>query len=171
MKTIYWTHCCAHSLWYLTIAATDEGLIYVGVTDDLRSSLHKKYRSYEFDYNEDKMKPFVDEFESYFKKERTSFTLPIAECGTLFQSQVWHEVKQIPYGETRTYEQIAIAIGNPKAVRAVGAAIGANPVLIVVPCHRVISKSGELTGYRDGIWLKEKLLQLERSENSYSILD
>lgn len=169
MGKVYWANCCDHFSWYLTIAATDDGLIYVGVTDDIRYGLAKKYATYEREYNEAYMAPYVEQFEAYFAKKLTAIALPIAESGTIFQKQVWHCVREIPFGETRTYEQIAEAIGNPKAVRAVGAAIGANPVLIVVPCHRVISKSGALTGFRDGLWLKEKLLHLEQEEISYSI--
>lgn len=162
MRKVYWTTCCDHFSWYLTIAATDEGLIYVGVTDDIHYGLAKKYATYECEYNDVYMAPYVEQFEAYFEKKQTDFTLPTAESGTLFQKQVWHCVREIPFGETRTYEQIAEKIGNPKAVRAVGAAIGANPVLIIVPCHRVISKSGALTGFRDGLWLKEMLLRFEQ---------
>jgi methylated-DNA-[protein]-cysteine S-methyltransferase len=81
--------------------------------------------------------------------------------GTDFQLRVWHELLTIPYGETRSYAQIAEAIGRPKAVRAVGAANGSNPVAILVPCHRVIGSNGKLTGYGGGLPLKKRLLELE----------
>ncbi|MDM8102298.1 methylated-DNA--[protein]-cysteine S-methyltransferase [Oceanobacillus oncorhynchi] len=82
--------------------------------------------------------------------------------GTAFQESVWEALQHIPYGETVSYMNIAEKIEKPKAVRAVGAAIGANPVMILVPCHRVIAKDGKLTGFRGGIPMKESLLELER---------
>jgi methylated-DNA-[protein]-cysteine S-methyltransferase len=81
--------------------------------------------------------------------------------GTDFQKSVWSQLRKIPYGETRSYSQIAEAIGRPKAVRAVGTANGSNPVAIIVPCHRVIGSSGKLTGYGGGLPLKKRLLELE----------
>ena len=90
------------------------------------------------------------------------FDLPLDLAGTEFQRGVWLELTRIPYGETRSYQQMACAIGSPKAVRAVGAANGANPVAIVVPCHRVIGASGKLVGYGGGLPLKRRLLALER---------
>ena len=99
----------------------------------------------------------------YLKGERKSFHLPLAPKGTDFQQQVWNALLEIPYGETRSYKQIAVAIGNPKAVRAVGMANNRNPLLIVVPCHRVIGADGKLVGYGAGIEKKEFLLRLEKS--------
>ena len=83
--------------------------------------------------------------------------------GTAFQKQVWKALLEIPYGETRSYKQIAEAIGNPKAMRAVGMANNRNPLLIVVPCHRVIGANGKMVGYGEGIEMKEFLLRLEGS--------
>lgn len=99
----------------------------------------------------------------YLKGERKSFDLPLLIKGTTFQQQVWKALLEIPYGETRSYKQIAEAIGNPKAVRAVGMANNRNPLLIVVPCHRVIGANGKLVGYGAGIEMKEFLLRLEKS--------
>ena len=99
----------------------------------------------------------------HLKGERQSFHLPLAPKGTDFQQQVWNALLEIPYGETRSYKQIAVAIGNPKAVRAVGMANNRNPLLIVVPCHRVIGADGKLVGYGAGIEKKEFLLRLEKS--------
>ena len=82
--------------------------------------------------------------------------------GTTFQKQVWEELQRIPYGETRSYEDIAVAIGNPKAVRAVGQANNRNPLLIIVPCHRVIHKNGDITGFACGTEVKKYLLDLEK---------
>ena len=94
---------------------------------------------------------------------RKCFDLPLNPLGTVFQQQVWKALSDIPYGETRSYKQIAEAIGNPKAVRAVGMANNRNPLLIVVPCHRVIGANGKLVGYGAGIEKKEFLLKLEKS--------
>ena len=97
----------------------------------------------------------------YFAGERIQFSCPLDLRGTPFQVAVWQELYRIPYGSTRTYSQIANAIGYPKAVRAVGAANGANPVAVIVPCHRVIGSNGALTGYGGGLPMKEWLLALE----------
>jgi methylated-DNA-[protein]-cysteine S-methyltransferase len=103
----------------------------------------------------------VRQLRAYFDGALRRFTLPLDLQGTAFQLGVWHELETIPFGEFRTYSDIARAIGAPKAVRAVGAANGANPVAIVVPCHRVIGSSGKLVGYGGGLPLKKKLLELE----------
>lgn len=97
----------------------------------------------------------------YFNGRIATFSLPLAAQGTPFQMSVWQALTTIPYGETWSYQQLANAIGNPKAVRAVGLANGKNPISIIVPCHRVIGKSGKLTGYAGGVERKQKLLELE----------
>jgi O-6-methylguanine DNA methyltransferase len=103
----------------------------------------------------------VRQLRAYFAGQLRRFDLPLDMQGTEFQLRVWRELERIPYGETRSYQQIAEAIGAPRAVRAVGAANGANPIPIVVPCHRVIGASGKLVGYGGGLPLKKRLLQLE----------
>jgi methylated-DNA-[protein]-cysteine S-methyltransferase len=105
----------------------------------------------------------VLQLQAYFDHRLRAFDLPLDMQGTPFQKAVWQELGRIPYGETRNYAQIAGAIGIPTAVRAVGAANGANPVAIVVPCHRVIGSSGKLVGYGGGLALKQRLLELEGS--------
>jgi O-6-methylguanine DNA methyltransferase len=100
---------------------------------------------------------------AYFAGQLRRFDLPLDMQGTEFQLRVWHELERIPYGETRSYRQIAEAVGAPRAVRAVGAANGANPIPIVVPCHRVIGANGKLVGYGGGLPLKKRLLELEGS--------
>mgnify|MGYP001944944994 FL=1 len=104
---------------------------------------------------------------NYFTENRQSFDFPIDLHGTPFQKEVWQALQTIPYGETATYSEIAEKVGRPKAVRAVGSAIGKNPLLIVIPCHRVIRKNGDLSGFREGIDLKKKLLQLEKIKNAF----
>ena len=103
-----------------------------------------------------------EQLRQYFAHKRTTFDLPITFTGTEFQRKAWQFLLTIPYGETRSYQQQAQVTGNPKAVRAVGRANGLNPIAIVVPCHRVIGKSGRLTGYAGGLERKEFLLNLER---------
>jgi methylated-DNA-[protein]-cysteine S-methyltransferase len=103
----------------------------------------------------------VSQLRDYFASRLREFHLPLDAAGTPFQKRVWGELVKIPYGETRTYAQVAAAIGSPLAVRAVGAANGANPIAIVVPCHRVIGASGKLVGYGGGLALKRRLLELE----------
>lgn len=103
----------------------------------------------------------ASQLHAYFAGNLRRFELPLDMHGTAFQKSVWRELSDIPYGETRSYAQVAAAIGTPKAVRAVGAANGSNPVPIVVPCHRVIGAGGRLTGYGGGLPLKKRLLQLE----------
>ena len=97
----------------------------------------------------------------YFEKKRKNFNLPLLKVGTPFQSLVWNTLEKIPYGETRSYKDIAIAIGNPKAVRAVGMANNQNKIAIFTPCHRVIGADGKLVGYGGGLHIKRFLLELE----------
>ena len=111
----------------------------------------------------DTIKEAHQQLMEYLKGERKTFDLPLNLKGTDFQKQVWMALCDIPYGETRSYKQIAESIGNPKAVRAVGMANNRNPLLIVVPCHRVIGANGKLVGYGAGIEKKEFLLRLEKS--------
>lgn len=101
------------------------------------------------------------ELRAYFAGELRVFSIPLDLAGTEFQLSVWHYLTKIPYGETRSYAQVAEAVGRPSAVRAVGAANGSNPVAIIVPCHRVIGSNGKLTGYGGGLPLKKRLLELE----------
>ncbi len=103
----------------------------------------------------------VRQLREYFAGERRRFDLPLDMSGTEFQKRVWRALLEIPYGETRSYSHIAAAIGAPRAVRAVGAANGNNPIPIVVPCHRVIGASGRLVGYGGGLEMKRLLLDLE----------
>jgi methylated-DNA-[protein]-cysteine S-methyltransferase len=103
----------------------------------------------------------VMQIDEYFHKTRREFSIPLQIEGTDFEKQVWNILLEIPYGTTRTYMDIAKAIGNPKAVRAVGLANGKNPIPLIIPCHRVIGSNGRLTGYGGGIWRKKWLLQHE----------
>ncbi|MFF3378991.1 methylated-DNA--[protein]-cysteine S-methyltransferase [Streptomyces sp. NPDC002680] len=104
----------------------------------------------------------VDQLKAYFEGELKEFTLRLRLSGTEFQRSVWEQLCRIPYGETRSYGQLADALGNPKASRAVGLANGKNPVGIIVPCHRVVGADGGLTGYGGGLERKQRLLDFER---------
>lgn len=101
------------------------------------------------------------QFDEYFQGRRKQFDLPLHYEGTAFQQRVWEELKKIPYGETRSYEDIALQVGSPKAQRAIGQANNRNPILIIVPCHRVIHKNGDISGFACGIEAKRYLLDLE----------
>lgn len=161
---IYWT-LLRQEDWSLYVAATSKGLCYVGSQNKPYEELADWAKS-RFPYgvlvhDDAKLQPYVTELIEYFLGKRTNFTIPFDFQGTAFQLAVWNALCAIPYGQTQTYSDIANQVQRKAAVRAVGAAIGANPVLITVPCHRVIGKNGSLTGYRGGLEMKQKLLQLE----------
>jgi len=143
----------------LTLAATDRGLAAVLWEDDRagRVPVHLA--------REDNHHPVLVEagrqLEEYFAGRRTEFALTLDMSGTPFQRTVWNALLTIPFGETRSYAEIARQIGRPTAVRAVGAANGRNPVSIVTPCHRVVGSSGALTGFAGGLDVKARLLALE----------
>ena len=103
-----------------------------------------------------------EQLNEYFAGARREFDLPLAPKGTAFQKAVWAEMNKIPYGEVRTYGQLAAALGKPKAARAVGGACHCNPIAILQPCHRVVGANGSLTGYAYGLEVKEYLLELEQ---------
>ena len=105
----------------------------------------------------------ADELAEYFAGRRREFTVPLRPAGTDFQRAVWEEIATIPYGETATYTDLALALGRPTATRAVGAAVGRNPLTVIVPCHRVMGAGGALTGYAGGLDRKVALLTLERA--------
>ncbi len=107
------------------------------------------------------LRPYVDELDQYFAGERREFDFALDLRGTHFQKECWNALLAIPYGETRTYADIARAVGRPQGFRAVGMANNRNPIAIVVPCHRVIASDGTLCGYGGGLDIKRKLLQLE----------
>lgn len=161
---VYWKQLVCED-WKLYIAATSSGLCYVGSQDKSFDELEEwvKYRipNSELVQDDEQMGPYENELMEYLQGKREQFMVPFDLQGTSFQQKVWNALCEIPYGQTQSYSDIANHIQRPAAVRAVGAAIGANPVLITVPCHRVIGKGGALTGYRGGLDMKQKLLQLE----------
>ncbi len=139
----------------ITFEVCDSLLSGIEISDSIGNNLAKNKIPDEF-------KPIIQKIESYLEGNKKSLpSLKTRLSGTEFQQLVWSEISRIPYGETRTYKEIANAINKPKAVRAVGTACGANKFAIIVPCHRVISSSGKLSGYRWGAEIKKKLLELE----------
>jgi methylated-DNA-[protein]-cysteine S-methyltransferase len=120
-----------------------------------------KNKTFSFENSAQLMQPYVTELEEYFAGKRREFTFPLDPHGTDFQLACWRALLAIPYGETRTYADIARAVGKPSAFRAVGMANNRNPIAIVVPCHRVIASDGTLCGYGGGLDVKRKLLELE----------
>ncbi|QNK57842.1 methylated-DNA--[protein]-cysteine S-methyltransferase [Paenibacillus sp. PAMC21692] len=147
------------------VAATEEGLCQITFPHEpfeyLVASVNKRVADAQLVQSMEQLRPYCTQVKEYLEGERKAFTVPVDFRGTEFQNDVWRELVRIPFGETRSYSDIAIAIGRGKAVRAVGAANGANPVPIVVPCHRVIGKNNTLTGFRGGLAIKETLLRLE----------
>lgn len=164
MTKVYWTKLKINE-WEIHMAATDKGLCYAGTPletfDDLNRYITKWLPTFELIESEKEMGPYIEDLLSFFNGSSKQFTLPIDPYGTDFQKSVWQALTEIPYGQTVSYSDIANQIDKPSAVRAVGSAIGANPILIVVPCHRVIAKNGKLTGFRGGLEMKRQLLELE----------
>ncbi len=109
------------------------------------------------------IKKTIAELREYFEGKRKVFSVPLSLKGTVFQKKVWEALQTIPYGETRSYQEIAVLAGNKKAARAVGMANNKNPISIVIPCHRVIGKDGSLVGYGGGLDKKKQLLELEQA--------
>ncbi|MEI3605326.1 methylated-DNA--[protein]-cysteine S-methyltransferase [Pseudogracilibacillus sp. SE30717A] len=159
-----------HKQWVLYIAATDKGLCFVGSPnegiEELQVWTDKNRPNSKMMENEEKVNRYVHQLKEYLNGKRKEFDVPVDLKGTPFQESVWKELQNIPYGEVVSYSDIAEKIGNPQAVRAVGAANGVNPVMIVVPCHRVVSKSGNLTGFRGGLEMKKTLLAVEESNKT-----
>ncbi|MFK7691309.1 methylated-DNA--[protein]-cysteine S-methyltransferase [Paenibacillus sp. HJGM_3] len=149
----------------LYLAATGRGLCRITwpneAFDTLQSWVEKHIPGALLIEDPSRMAPYAEQLLEYLEGRRTAFTLPFDLRGTAFQTSVWRALAQIPFGETRSYSDIAASIGSPAATRAVGTANGANPVPIVIPCHRVIGKNATLTGFRGGLNVKEQLLRLE----------
>jgi methylated-DNA-[protein]-cysteine S-methyltransferase len=141
----------------LRLVATETGLCAIEFIDESEGYTGSGVR----DDSHPLLVEAISQLRAYFDGDLRDFRLPLEMAGTDFQLRVWNLLREIPYGETRSYRDLAAALGTPQAVRAVGAANGANPLAIVVPCHRVIGSDGKLTGYGGGLALKKKLLELE----------
>jgi len=141
----------------LIVAEKDGLIVYVTLEGDAEKGIPAEYERRETPV----IKKAAKQLEEYFAGKRKEFDLPLGFCGTDFQKKVWAALLSIPYGETRSYGDIAKQIGNPKACRAVGMANNRNPIAVICPCHRVIGADGSLVGYGGGLERKEYLLKLE----------
>lgn len=134
--------------------------IYHGDLDSNLTKINKNFNIYKDD------NPFFDDvlnqLDAYFNGKLKKFSVKLELIGTEFQKQVWNHLLEIDYGNVKTYKEVAIQIGRPKAVRAVGSALNKNPISIIVPCHRVVGSNGSLTGYAGGLNRKDHLINLER---------
>lgn len=164
---VYWAS-VQHPLFQdkpIFLAATDQGLCLITLPHEsyetMQGWIMKKIPDARLIRSDAKLSDYLDQVQQYFDGERRTFTCPLDLHGTEFQRSVWQALIEIPYGQVQSYSQIAEAVGRPTAVRAVGAANGINPIPIVIPCHRVIGKGKELTGYRGGLKVKKALLNLE----------
>jgi AraC family transcriptional regulator of adaptative response/methylated-DNA-[protein]-cysteine methyltransferase len=151
----------------LMVAATERGICAVSFGDDeesLRRELSDEFFAAEIEAGDADLKDAVRAIVKSLDGEKTILTLPLDLHATAFQMRVWSELRKIPYGETRSYAQVAKAVGNPNAVRAVARACATNPVALVNPCHRVIGSDGKLSGYKWGIERKKALLDKEKGK-------
>lgn len=146
----------------LTVAADAEGLRHIL----FESERHPVRRGSDWRRDAEALRDVREQLLAYFAGARRQFDLPLAPTGTPFQMKVWRTLADIPYGATWSYGELARRIGEPKAVRAVGAANGRNPLPIVLPCHRVIGGDGSLTGFGGGLPVKQFLLELEGSDQA-----
>ncbi len=161
----------------LTLASYDRRLCHIdfGTLDETRTKLAEWAKSAglpaDLRENETDLADAAAQIRSYFSGERKGFDLNLLMKGTAFQKKVWMALAHIPYGETRTYKDIAADIGNPQAVRAVGGANNKNPLPIVIPCHRVIGTNGSLVGYGGGLGKKSQMLLLEKQEEKETVTE
>ncbi|WP_302104450.1 methylated-DNA--[protein]-cysteine S-methyltransferase [Polycladomyces zharkentensis] len=163
-ENVYWGICNLGNRTF-RLAATKAGLCCITLPNESFEALErwaqKHMGSSILVKDETLLSEYIQQLKAYFESRRKAFTFPLDLRGTPFQIQVWKALLDIPYGTTKSYSEIAKAINRPLAVRAVGAANAANPIPVVIPCHRVIGKNGTLTGYRGGLDLKAELLRLE----------
>jgi|SRR5688572_49990 AraC family transcriptional regulator of adaptative response/methylated-DNA-[protein]-cysteine methyltransferase len=151
----------------LLVAATERGICSVSFGDsdnELKTELEQEFFAAEIRHDDAVLKTAVDSILRGINGERSILSLPLDIRGTAFQMRVWSELRRIPYGQTRSYAEVAKNIGNPNAVRAVARACATNPVALVTPCHRVVASDGKLAGYRWGIERKKALLEKEKSK-------
>lgn len=150
----------------IPVVVSDEGLVYIGsfseALEDVQNFLNSKV-NFEWELSAEKTDSFTQQLDDYIEGRRQVFTCPIDfQWGTLFQQTVWRHLLTIPFGASTSYSEVSQAIGRPQAVRAVGSAIGKNPLSIIVPCHRVLTKDGRLGGYSGGLDMKRRLLAIEK---------
>ena len=169
---IPWLHEAPSPLGVLELAAEPGGsLVYLGFKRTGRPGGEQLLAPLAAGLTQDRrlLAPVLEQLEAYFRGALRRFELGLAPRGTPFQLRVWAELRRIPYGRTISYGELARQLGDPRACRAVGAANGANPISIVIPCHRVIGSDGSLTGYGGGLENKRALLALERGEGERQV--
>ncbi len=147
------------------VASTDKGVCKVSIPKESKKDffewLSKHFDEEDVVENKSRNKEVIDQFTRYFNGKLAKFTVPIDRIGTMFEVRVWKELRNISYGSTISYKQLAKRVGVPRGFQAVGGANGKNPIPIIIPCHRVIAHDGSLGGYSAGIKTKEFLLRLE----------
>lgn len=148
------------------VVVSEQGIVYIGSFEETFENVHNLLQSkitFEWAVNSHQSQEIIEQLEDYFKGERELFTLAIDwQWGTIFQQTVWKQLSTIPYGTSTSYSEVAEAIGRPLSVRAVASAIGKNPLSIMVPCHRVLTKDRRLGGYSGGLDMKRTLLAIEK---------
>ncbi|CAG4908002.1 bifunctional DNA-binding transcriptional regulator/O6-methylguanine-DNA methyltransferase Ada [Paraburkholderia saeva] len=152
------------SLGYVLVAATDKGICKIAFGDDtgpLVDELRAEFANAQLREEAAPLMPFIAQIDAYLRGSRQQIDLPLDIAATAFKLRVWDALRHIPYGETRSYSDIAEAVGSPRAVRAVASACATNPVALAIPCHRVVQKGGALAGYRWGLPRKAALLEAE----------
>jgi AraC family transcriptional regulator of adaptative response/methylated-DNA-[protein]-cysteine methyltransferase len=155
----------------LVAGATDDGLCLLEFSDRRRlerqlQEIQRRFKCAAVPGAHPILEKLEDELVAYFAGRRHDFTVPLVFPGTEFQRKVWQALLTIPYGETRSYDDVARLVGSPAACRAVGTANGMNRIAIVIPCHRVVNKSGALGGYGGGLWRKQRLLEIEQGRKA-----
>ena len=164
--------CAPTALGCVLIAATDKGICRIAFGDDageLVAELRGMLANATLKEDRARIAPFIAQVEAYLNGSRETFELPLDVAATAFRQRVWDALQRIPYGETRTYTDIAESLGEPRAVRAVASACASNPIALAIPCHRVIQKGGALAGYRWGLERKAALLEAEARRGRVSI--
>ncbi|HEX7932433.1 MAG TPA: bifunctional DNA-binding transcriptional regulator/O6-methylguanine-DNA methyltransferase Ada [Paraburkholderia sp.] len=155
------------SLGFVLVATTDKGICKLGFGDDaacLVDELRGEFANADLLEDSQRLAPFIAQIDAYLRGTRQDFDLPLDIAATAFRQRVWDALRRIPYGETRSYTDIAEAVGAPRAVRAVASACATNPVALAIPCHRVVQKGGALAGYRWGLPRKAALLDNEAQQ-------
>ena len=147
--------------WVFQVLSSSKGIRWMTLQPTPTEELEERLKARVLP-DDEQNEPALNEIHAYLRGRLRQFTVPVDLRGTEFQTEVWTAIARIPYGQTVSYGELAASVGHPKATRAVGQATGANPVPILIPCHRVVGSSGSLVGFGGGLPLKERLLSLER---------
>lgn len=153
--------------YHLSLASSEKGLVALGIEESEEEFIKDLKRSFSngtIIMDEEANYPYIQQLTEYFQGYRKTFTIPLDLTGTEFQNKVWEALLRIPFGKIVSYKEIAVEVGNPKGMRAVGMANNRNPIPIIIPCHRVIGSNKKLIGYGGGLHIKEKLLKFEGFE-------